>query len=307
MIALPVRSSPSLLARRHLRLRWRELRRCWIRSQGARQGNLNPMFYRLAATTSNGVFHDATPSSSGVNSCSTATPSMCNNSTPSASALTGGLAGYSLTTGYDLVTGLGSLDVANFFTAAAGSTTPMVTTTLSLTASANPITTTQTVSFTATLAYSNTSIPTGTVQFYSNGMALGSTVALSGSGKAATSALNFSTPGTYQITAVYSGDSTFTGSTSAALALVVTAPSSFTVAPAATSLSLTAGMSGTDSVTVASVNSFAGTVALSCSVTGGSAARSWLVYRQRQRYVGCGWEGDGGGHGFDYGTTSSPR
>ncbi len=239
---------------------------------GARQGNLNPMFYRLAATTSNGVFHDATPSSSGVSSCSTATPSICNNSTPSASALTGGLAGYGLTTGYDLATGLGSLDVANFLTAVAGSTTPMVATTLSLAASANPITTSKTVSFTATLADSSTSTPTGTVQFYSNGTALGSTVALSSSGKAATSALNFSTPGTYQVTAVYSGDSAFSSSTSAALALVVTAPSSFTITPAATNLSLAAGAGGTDSITVASVDSFAGTVALSCSVIGGSGA-----------------------------------
>ena len=234
---------------------------------GARQGNLNPMFYRLAATTSNAVFHDATPASSGVASCSTATPSMCNNSTPSASSLTGGLAGYGLTTGYDLATGWGSLDVTNFLTAAAGPTTPTVTTTLSLAASANPITTSQTVSFTATLGDSSTSTPTGTVQFYSNGTALGAAVALSASGKAATSALSFPTAGTYEITAVYSGDSTFVGSTSAALALVVTAPSSFTVTPAVTNVSLVAGASGTDSVTVASVNSFAGTVTLGCSVT----------------------------------------
>jgi Pro-kumamolisin, activation domain/Bacterial Ig-like domain (group 3) len=246
---------------------------------GARQGNLNPMFYRLAATTSNGVFHDATPGSSGVSSCSTATPSMCNNSTPSASALAGGLAGYSLTTGYDLATGLGSLDVTNFLTAAAGSTAPTVATTLSLTASANPISTSQTVSFTAALGDSSTSTPTGTVQFYSNGTALGSAVALSASGKAATSALTFPTAGTYQITAVYSGDSTFIGSTSAQLALVVTAPSSFTVTPAVTNLSLVAGASGTVAVTVASVNSFAGTVALSCSVSSasGTAAGSCSI------------------------------
>jgi hypothetical protein len=110
------------------------------------------------------------------------------------------------------------------------------------------------------------------VQFYSNGASLGSAVALSASGRAATSALNFSTPGTYQITAVYSGDGTFSGSTSAALALVVTEPSSFTVTPAVTALSLNTGASVTDSVTISSVNGFAGTVALSCSVTGGGTA-----------------------------------
>jgi len=239
---------------------------------GARQGNLNPLFYRLAATTSNGVFHDATPASSGVSNCSTATPSICNNSTPSASSLTGGLAGYGLTTGYDLATGLGSLDVTNLLTAAGGSTAPTVTTTLSLTASANPISTSQTVSFTATLGDSSTAIPTGTVQFYSNGAALGSGVTLSASGTATTSAMTFPTAGTYQITAVYSGDRIFIGSTSAALALVVTGSSSFTITTAAANLSVIAGASSTDVITVASLNGFAGTVALTCSVTGGTAA-----------------------------------
>ena len=41
----------------------------------------------------------------------------CNNSTPSPTALTGGQPGYTVATGYDLVTGWGSLDVANFVTA----------------------------------------------------------------------------------------------------------------------------------------------------------------------------------------------
>jgi len=83
-----------------------------VQKTGHAQGNFNPTLYRLAASTSN-IFHDATPATSGVSSCSLATASMCNNSTPGVSALTGGLAGYALTTGYDLATGLGSLDVAN--------------------------------------------------------------------------------------------------------------------------------------------------------------------------------------------------
>lgn len=41
------------------------------------------------------------------------TPSMCNNSTPSPTMLTGGLAGYLVTDGFDEVTGLGSIDVWN--------------------------------------------------------------------------------------------------------------------------------------------------------------------------------------------------
>ena len=85
---------------------------------GSRQGNLNPTLYRLAATPANGVFHDTTVASSGVSGCSASVPSMCNNSTPSPTALTGGLAGYLLTAGYDLVTGWGSIDGNNLLNAA---------------------------------------------------------------------------------------------------------------------------------------------------------------------------------------------
>jgi subtilase family serine protease len=85
---------------------------------GTRQGNLNPTLYRLAATPANGVFHDATVATSGVSGCSVSVPSMCNTSTPSPTALTGGLAGYLLTPGYDLATGWGSIDGNNLLNAA---------------------------------------------------------------------------------------------------------------------------------------------------------------------------------------------
>jgi subtilase family serine protease len=78
---------------------------------GTSAGNINPSLYSLATSTPT-VFHDATIATSGVSDCTTATPSMCNNSTPGPSGLTGGLAGFELTTGYDEVTGLGSIDVA---------------------------------------------------------------------------------------------------------------------------------------------------------------------------------------------------
>ena len=77
------------------------------------QGNLNPQLYQIAANTPT-VFHDVTVSSSGVANCALATPSVCNNSIPSATGQSGGQAGYLVTAGYDQVTGLGSLDIANF-------------------------------------------------------------------------------------------------------------------------------------------------------------------------------------------------
>ena len=82
---------------------------------GAPQGNLNPRLYALAGAPSNGVFHDVTVASSGISNCTAATPSLCNNSTPSPSGLGGGLAGYLVGSGYDLATGLGSIDVGNLF------------------------------------------------------------------------------------------------------------------------------------------------------------------------------------------------
>lgn len=80
---------------------------------GSGQGNLNPRLYALAKTPSNGVFHDITVATSGVFNCTPDTPSMCNNSMPSSTSLSGGLAGYTVGPGYDLVTGLGSVDVGN--------------------------------------------------------------------------------------------------------------------------------------------------------------------------------------------------
>ncbi len=80
---------------------------------GSAQGNLNPHLYALAATPQNGVFHDTTLASSGVATCDVSVPSLCNNSTPGADGLSGGLAGFQVGTGYDLATGLGSIDVAN--------------------------------------------------------------------------------------------------------------------------------------------------------------------------------------------------
>ena len=187
---------------------------------GARQGNMNTLLYSLYAAKP-AVFHDATPASSGVASCTLATPSMCNNSVPqTSSSLTPSLQGYALTTGYDLVTGLGSLDVSAFLTAA-GLPTP----TGVVTATPSTINISQTVKLTATFTAPSGSsgTPSGTAQFYSNGAVLGSPVTLAG-GVATTASLSFAPAATYLITAVYSGDSAFSTTTTPAYSLVVTNP-----------------------------------------------------------------------------------
>ncbi len=91
-------------------------------SQGSAVGNVAPVLYQMAASTP-AVFHDVNVSTSGVSGCTAKTPSMCNNSIPGPTSLTGGQAGYLVSNGYDLVTGLGSIDVSAFISNFGGGTT----------------------------------------------------------------------------------------------------------------------------------------------------------------------------------------
>jgi ice-binding like protein/Big-like domain-containing protein len=103
----------------------------------------------------------------------------------------------------------------------AACTTPTTTTTTVTSLSANPSTMGQPVTFTATVTAANGSTPTGSVEFFDNGVALG-TVAVDSSGHATltTSALGV---GSHNITAVYLGAPGFLSSTSAALTQTVNA------------------------------------------------------------------------------------
>ena len=235
-----------------------------VQRVGKAVGNLNPMLYGLAASAP-AAFHDATPASSGVGTaCTTATASMCNNSVASASSLNGGLMGYPLQVGYDLVTGLGSLDVARFLDAAATLDTVKAATSVALTASPGTIKAGQSVVFTAVVSAGGSGSPTGMVQFSSNGAALGSAVTVSG-GVASTAAVSFAAVGTYAISAAYSGDSEFSGSTGVVLSFVVSAIPAMALSASPASLTLTAGGSGASTITV-SVTGFSAPVLLGCGV-----------------------------------------
>ena len=81
-----------------------------------------------------------------------------------------------------------------------------------LVSTANPLPYGQSVSFTATVTPINPALgtPTGTVQFLTNGVDFGGAVTLTG-GSAASAVLPSTLwPGNYTVTAVYSGDTTFT-------------------------------------------------------------------------------------------------
>jgi hypothetical protein len=104
-----------------------------------------------------------------------------------------------------IASALGAANVAfNLTNALAGTTT-------SVTSTPNPSIVGQAVTFTATVT-SAVDTPTGSVQFYADGAALGSPLALSnGQASLSTSALAV---GTHPITATYSGDANHNGGTS---------------------------------------------------------------------------------------------
>ena len=190
-------------------------------SSGSAQGNLNPLLYRLGASPANGAFHDATVASSGVTNCSVSVPSLCNNSTAGPTGLSGGQPGFLLTAGYDLATGLGSLDVSKFLAAASAAGAP---TTATLTGSSGNIPSGQSLSFAVAVnpVTASAATPTGTIQLFANGNAFGAPLALAG-GKVSVTLPDTLPVGSTLMTAAYSGDGTFAPASSGGLVLVIVA------------------------------------------------------------------------------------
>ena len=230
--------------------------------EGIAQGLLNPNFYSLAATSTNGVFHDVTVATSGVANCAVTTPSMCNNSTPGPTSLTGGLSGYLVTAGYDEATGLGSINVANLLTNWVSTTVP-TTTTLAM-SPASPVNAGTSVTLTATVKPSSTSTktPTGTVTFADAKLGKLGTGTLNSSG-VATLISSTLAGASYSITATYGGDTNFSGSTSSPAPYDV---QDFTIMPTSSTVTVTApGQSGTTTLTITPLGGFSQTVTYTCT------------------------------------------
>jgi hypothetical protein len=138
--------------------------------------------------------------------------------------------------------------------------------TTALTSSATgSVTAGQSVTLTATVSgLSGGPVPTGSVQFSAGTTALG-TGQLSGSA-VATLAVTTLPAGTDTVTATYSGDNMYTGSTGT-LQIVVVAPPppTFTVAVSAPSLTVSGQGAGTETVSVTPQNGFSQQVSLGCS------------------------------------------
>jgi subtilase family serine protease len=165
-------------------------------------GNINPKLYSLATSNRSTVFHDVTTGNNIV-PCQIGTLNCAN-----------GSFGYTTGVGYDLVTGLGSVDAYNLITTWAG--LPVGATTMTLAASPATILATGSAVVTATVkAATGTTSPTGIVTFTLGGAALGSAT-LSGSGGTATAAITvlggqLLAPST-TVQATYEGSPTFTSS-----------------------------------------------------------------------------------------------
>jgi hypothetical protein len=161
-----------------------------------------------------------------------------------------------LSAGSHLITAVYSGD-SNF----SGSTSNVVTqvvnaaskaSTTALVSSLNPSTSGQSVTFTATVTgpSGNTTAPTGSVSFMDGTTSLGSG-ALNGSGIATYTTATLSV-GSHSITAVYGGDTNFTGSTSNVVSQVVNAAKAASTTTVTSSASpSTAGQSVTFTATVA--------------------------------------------------------
>jgi hypothetical protein len=223
---------------------------------GAAQGNLNPLLYQIASNTlpqnsATNAFHDATPQTSGVALCDIGTPSMCNNSTPAPGGLVGGLAGYPLATGYDLATGLGSVNVIGLLTAAVAPPPGQAPVSINIFSYPSSINASQTTQLFASLGPATAGPITGTVQFFSNGSAVGSTVPVNSQQQEAISdSLGFPAVGTYTITAVYSGGGNYATATSSPISLIVTTAPTATTTVTLSLASPTVTLAGSDAFTV---------------------------------------------------------
>ena len=197
---------------------------------GARQGNANYVFYKLAAkhtlSTCNAssnpastcIFNDVTSGTIAM-PCAVGSPN-CNTSPGDQYGI---LTGYNAGTGYDQATGLGSVNANNLVTQWSSVTTLPSTTTLNSLAPTT-ITHGQTVNFSVTVTpKSGTGTPTGLISLLggpsnSDNQGIGGFSLSSGSFSGTTALLP---GGTYSVTAHYPGDSTYAASASGPISVTV--------------------------------------------------------------------------------------
>jgi subtilase family serine protease len=233
---------------------------------GTSQGNVNPRLYQLAGASTD-VFHDITtgdnkvPCTQGTTNCPSGTTSI----------------GFTAGVGYDLVTGLGSVNALNLVNEWSSSTpdfqAAVSPTSLTLTAGATANVGTSTLTVSAVNGFTGTVALTCTVASLTGTTCSVLPASLTNSGSAT---VTVTAPSS--VAATQSGTVTATATSgalshSAIIAVTVNPPvvvvPDFQVSASPTSLSLTAGATGnvgTSTLTVSALNGFTGTVALTCTV-----------------------------------------
>jgi subtilase family serine protease len=234
-------------------------------------GNANPNLYHIAAFNQT-AFHQVTTGDNMVY-CTPFTPSIqptalqCPAAVPPATA---GVFGYQASnadsaTGYNLVTGLGSVDANNLATAWV---TSVVATTTTVQASPTTAFLGQSVTLTAAVTPSSGASPTGTVSFYNNGSttALGSGTLSGGVATLATTSLQL---GTNNISATYTGDDLTSSSTTPAVVTVQPDPT-FSLSAPTTPAPVLAGLTASSTFTATptgGASTFAAAVNISCPIS----------------------------------------
>ncbi len=215
---------------------------------------------------SSSIFHDVTLGNNSV-PCTTGSPNCKKNS-----AGYNYLIGYDTNTGYDLATGMGSVDAKEliaFWNGSTGTTNPTIT----LTPSATTIS--STTGLTVAVTVSGTSglgTPTGSVSLSGGGYASPSET-LSGGAYTFTIPAGTLAVGADTLTLSYSGDTNYSSSTATTIVTVTGLTATVTVTPSAASistnlaLSLQATVSGTGATPT-------GTVTLSGAATSTAQALS---------------------------------
>jgi subtilase family serine protease len=253
-------------------------------------GNVNPIIYGLANSSyASTVFHaktvggtNAAPCTLGSLDCNTGFPNfLAGNTTPCpansndcSANISIPAIGYLAAQGntYDLATGWGSVNIANFVadfalaTPAGTSGTALLASSVAVTPNAGSIPAGATVTITATVTPSGA---TGTVQLLVDNGVQGSAVTLVNG----TATLTYVTPSSFAIgqhifAVSYSGNGTYAGSVGST---TVDVEGYFSISPTSPAITVTSGGTSTPlTFTVSSLNGFSGTVSL--NATGFSSA-----------------------------------
>jgi hypothetical protein len=232
-------------------------------------GTINSMLYSLAASSPT-AFHDTPAGSNSIVNCTVGDPV----GQPTALVCPAiGNFGFDTTAGYDVVTGLGSVDANQLAVAWAAADSRTSTATVISTTSTT-VTQGTSVTFTATVTPSTA---TGSISFYDNGSstALGTAPLSSGTATFSTTALLV---GSNSVTAAYSGDTGDNASTSTPANVTVTAGYSLSANPS--TLSVPAGQLAISTITVTPINGYSQPVNFTPSSCAGLPAGATCSFNQ---------------------------